>query len=110
MRSIDLPLTVDKPLVALGQNLSDQIKAIGVARVRIFVLAYHSHIGFRIVGHGGQDVHPDVVISGKHRIMTLERVIQQGFEIAGDPLVAAVRRRHHDRNPLDQLPMLLVRP
>src|SRR5215475_5898704 len=106
MRSIDLPLTVDKPLVALGQNLSDQIKAIGVARVRIFVLAYHSHILSTVP----YDPEPDVVISGKHRIMTLERVIQQGFEIAGDPLVAAVRRRHHDRNPLDQLPMLLVRP
>ena len=40
-----------------------------------FVLPYHGHIRFRIVRHG-YDVHPDVMIGGKQRIVALERGIQ----------------------------------
>ena len=50
MRAVDVPLAVDNALVALGQNLGHEIEAIGVARVRIFVLSYHRHVRLGIIG------------------------------------------------------------
>src|SRR5262245_23368403 len=36
--AVDIPLAFDNALVALGQNLGDQIEAIGVPRIRVLVL------------------------------------------------------------------------
>ena len=90
MRSVDIPLAFDDALVALGQNLGNQIKAIGIAWVRIFVLPYHCHVRLRIIRYGGYDIHADVMIGDKHRIVALERIIQQRFKVGDNPLVAAI--------------------
>ena len=110
MRPVDFLLAFNNALVALGKDFGNQGKAIGVTRVRIFVLPYHGDIGLRIKGHGGYDVHADVMIGDKGWIAAPQRRIQQGFEVARDPLMAAVPRIHHHRNAFDQLPMLLFRP
>jgi hypothetical protein len=63
--AIDIALTFDDAAVAVRENFGDEIEASGVARIWILVLPDHGDIGLGIVGDGGDDVDPDVVIRGQ---------------------------------------------
>jgi hypothetical protein len=54
----------------------------------------------------------DPLRAGRRRGMrlrqTLDGVVEQSLEIAGDALVVVSGRRHHDRDALNEFPMLFV--
>ncbi len=109
VRPVVFALQVDALVVAVRQHLGGEVEAVEIAPVSRNIDVDHGYIRLRPIMGKLREFRAHPLKRLERQPLRLKRIVEQTFQIARDALVRRERRRHQDRNSIDQLPPLLVR-